>query len=151
MMRWRRSSSRETSAARARRSSMHPANGRSSRRKRRSLPRAERGRSFARRPIPPLPPAMAFRAGAQVTDLEFVQFHPTVMQVDGAPRFLLSEALRGEGAHLVNEPGERFMARYEAEGELASRDLVSRAMVREAERTGKPVYLTMAHLDARYV
>jgi L-aspartate oxidase len=95
--------------------------------------------------------AMALRAGARVTDLEFVQFHPTVMQVDGAPRFLLSEALRGEGAHLVNEAGERFMTRYEAAGELASRDLVSRAMVREAERTGGHVYLTMAHLDRAYV
>jgi L-aspartate oxidase len=95
--------------------------------------------------------AMALLAGARVSDLEFVQFHPTVMQVDGAPRFLLSEALRGEGAHLVNDAGERFMARYEAAGELASRDLVSRAMVREAERTGGRVYLTMAHLDPAYV
>ena len=95
--------------------------------------------------------AMAFRAGAQVIDLEFVQFHPTVMQVQGAPRFLLSEALRGEGAWLVNEAGERFMQRYEPAGELASRDLVSRALVRESERTGAPVYLTMAHLDPTYV
>jgi L-aspartate oxidase len=94
---------------------------------------------------------MAFRAGARVSDLEFVQFHPTVMQVDGAPRFLLSEALRGEGAYLVNAAGERFMSRYEAAGDLASRDLVSRAMVRESERTGAPVYLTMAHLDPVYV
>jgi L-aspartate oxidase len=95
--------------------------------------------------------AIAFRAGARVTDLEFVQFHPTVMQVEGAPRFLLSEALRGEGARLVNEAGDRFVQRYEPAGDLASRDLVSRAMVREAERTGRPVYLTMAHLDATYV
>jgi L-aspartate oxidase len=95
--------------------------------------------------------AMAFRAGARVTDLEFVQFHPTVMNVPDAPRFLLSEALRGEGAALVNDKGERFMARYEPAGDLASRDLVSRAMVREAERTGAPVYLTMSHLDAGYV
>jgi L-aspartate oxidase len=95
--------------------------------------------------------AMAFDAGARVTDLEFVQFHPTVMQVPGAPRFLLSEALRGEGAHLVNAAGERFVQRYEPAGELASRDLVSRAMVREMERTGAPVYLTVAHLDREYV
>jgi L-aspartate oxidase len=95
--------------------------------------------------------AMAFRAGARVSDLEFVQFHPTVMNVPDAPRFLLSEALRGEGARLVNDKGERFMQRYETAGDLASRDLVSRAMVREAERTGAPVYLTMAHLDAEYV
>jgi L-aspartate oxidase len=95
--------------------------------------------------------AMAFRAGARVADLEFVQFHPTVMHVQGAPRFLLSEALRGEGAWLINGAGERFMQRYEPAGELASRDLVSRAIVREIERTGAPVYLTMAHLEANYV
>jgi L-aspartate oxidase len=95
--------------------------------------------------------AMAFRAGARVIDLEFVQFHPTVMNVAGAPRFLLSEALRGEGARLVNAAGERFVQRYEPAGDLASRDLVSRAMVREAERTGAPVYLTMAHLDPAFV
>ena len=95
--------------------------------------------------------AMAFRAGARVSDLEFVQFHPTVMNVPHAPRFLLSEALRGEGARLVNHAGEPFMTRYEPAGDLASRDLVSRAMVKEAERTGAPVYLTMAHLDADYV
>ena len=95
--------------------------------------------------------AMAFRAGAVISDLEFVQFHPTVMNVPGSPRFLLSEALRGEGAALVNAAGERFMERYEPAGDLASRDLVSRAMVREAERTGAPVYLTLAHLDPGYV
>ena len=86
-------------------------------------------------------------AGARVTDLEFVQFHPTALDVPGAPRFLLSEALRGEGAQLLNADGERFMTRYEAAGELASRDLVSRAIVREQRRTGRPVYLSMSHLD----
>jgi L-aspartate oxidase len=95
--------------------------------------------------------AMAFEAGARVADLEFVQFHPTVLSVDGAPRFLLSEALRGEGARLVNEAGERFVQRDEPAGDLASRDLVSRAIVREAQRTGAPVYLSMAHLDPDYV
>jgi L-aspartate oxidase len=89
-------------------------------------------------------------AGARVTDLEFVQFHPTALDVPGAPRFLLSEALRGEGAQLVNADGERFMTRYEAAGELASRDLVSRAIVREQRRTGQPVYLSMAHLDPEW-
>jgi L-aspartate oxidase len=89
-------------------------------------------------------------AGARVTDLEFVQFHPTALDVPGAPRFLLSEALRGEGAHLVNADGERFMTRYEAAGELASRDLVSRAIVREQRRTGQPVFLSMAHLDPEW-
>jgi L-aspartate oxidase len=94
---------------------------------------------------------MAFRAGALVTDLEFVQFHPTALSVPGAPRFLLSEALRGEGARLVNEAGEAFMSRYEPAGDLAARDLVARAIVREAERTQAPIYLTMAHLDADHV
>ena len=95
--------------------------------------------------------AMAFQAGARVADLEFVQFHPTVLSVSGAPRFLLSEALRGEGARLVNAHGESFMERYDPAGDLASRDLVSRAMVREAERTASPVYLTMAHLSAAFI
>jgi L-aspartate oxidase len=95
--------------------------------------------------------AMAFEAGARVTDLEFIQFHPTALSVEGAPRFLLSEALRGEGAWLVNAEGERFVHRYEAAGDLASRDLVARAIVREVERTNAPVYLSMAHLDHDYV
>jgi L-aspartate oxidase len=95
--------------------------------------------------------AMAFEAGARVADLEFVQFHPTVLSAEGAPRFLLSEALRGEGARLVNQAGERFVQRYEPAGDLASRDLVARAIVREAERTGAPVYLSMAHMDPDYV
>jgi L-aspartate oxidase len=95
--------------------------------------------------------AIAFEAGARVADLEFVQFHPTVLNVEGAPRFLLSEALRGEGARLVNAAGERFVQHYEPAGDLASRDLVARAIVKEVQRTGAPVYLSMAHLDADYV
>jgi L-aspartate oxidase len=95
--------------------------------------------------------AMAFEAGARVTDLEFIQFHPTALNVAGAPRFLLSEALRGEGARLVNQAGEGFVKRYEPAGDLASRDLVARAIVREVQRTGAPVFLTMAHLDPDYV
>jgi L-aspartate oxidase len=95
--------------------------------------------------------AMAFDAGARVADLEFVQFHPTVLSVEGAPRFLLSEALRGEGARLINDAGEPFMSRYEPAGDLASRDLVARAIVKEVARTGALVYLTMAHLDADYI
>ena len=95
--------------------------------------------------------ALAWRAGARVADLEFVQFHPTALAVAGAPRFLLSEALRGEGAWLVNRDGERFMARYEAAGELASRDRVSRAIMQEQARTNGPVYLTLEHLDPEWV
>jgi len=90
---------------------------------------------------------LAWFAGARVTDLEFVQFHPTALDVPGAPRCLLSEALRGEGAELLNAQGERFMTRYEPQGELASRDLVSRAIVREQARTGGSVFLSMAKHD----
>jgi L-aspartate oxidase len=95
--------------------------------------------------------AMAFRAGAAVADLEFVQFHPTALNVPGQPRFLLSEALRGEGARLLNADGEPFMARYDPAGDLAPRDRVSRAIVREAARTGKPVFLSLEDLDADFV
>jgi L-aspartate oxidase len=94
---------------------------------------------------------LAWRAGARVADLEFVQFHPTALAVPGAPRFLLSEALRGEGAWLLNGEGERFMTNYERAGELASRDRVSRAIVKEATRTGQPVFLSLQHLDAEWV
>jgi L-aspartate oxidase len=74
-----------------------------------------------------------------------------VLNVEGAPRFLLSEALRGEGARLVNEAGEPFMTRYDPAGDLAPRDVVARAIIREVERTGAPVYLTVTHLDAQFV
>jgi L-aspartate oxidase len=95
--------------------------------------------------------AMAFLAGARVVDMEFVQFHPTVLQAPNVPRFLLSEALRGEGARLINVRGEAFMSRYEAAGDLASRDLVARAIVRESERTGAPVFLSVTHLNSAFV
>ena len=95
--------------------------------------------------------AIAYRAGAAVADLEFVQFHPTALKMPGQPRFLLSEALRGEGARLINAAGEPFMARYDSAGDLAPRDRVARGIVREEERTGGSVYLTLAHLDAAYV
>ena len=95
--------------------------------------------------------AMGFRAGATVADLEFVQFHPTALKVEGQPRFLLSEALRGEGARLINADGEAFVSRYESAGDLASRDRVSRAIAREEARTGQPVYLSLQQLDPDYV
>lgn len=91
--------------------------------------------------------AMAWRAGAELMDMEFYQFHPTAFAQPGAPRFLLSEALRGEGAWLVNASGERFMERYDRRLELAPRDVVARAILRES-RLG-PVYLDMRHLDAQ--
>src|SRR6185437_14159624 len=76
--------------------------------------------------------AMAYRAGAEVCDMEFYQFHPTALSLPGAPRFLLSEALRGEGAYLRNSRGERFMERYHPLKELAPRDVVARAITRES-------------------
>lgn len=95
--------------------------------------------------------SMAFHAGARVIDLEFVQFHPTALRVDGHPRFLLSEALRGEGARLVNAADERFMSRYDPAGDLAPRDRVARAIEREVQKTGAPVYLSLRHLDPEFV
>jgi L-aspartate oxidase len=95
--------------------------------------------------------AMAWRAGARVSDLEFVQFHPTVLHVPDAPRYLVSEAVRGEGARLVNADGEAFMTRYDARGDLAPRDVVATSMVREAARTGRRVYLSLAHLDGDWM
>ena len=96
--------------------------------------------------------AMAYRAGAEISDIEFVQFHPTALHVEGAPRFLLSEALRGEGAQLRNQEGERFMERYHPLQELAPRDVVARAIVAEMNRTGTPhVYLDLTHREAGFV
>jgi L-aspartate oxidase len=95
--------------------------------------------------------ALAWRAGARICDMEFVQFHPTALAVPGHPRTLLSEALRGEGARLINASGERFTARYDPAGDLAPRDRVARAIVRETRRTGQPVFLSLAHLDSGFV
>ena len=96
--------------------------------------------------------AIAYRAGATLTDMEFVQFHPTSLYVPRAPQFLLSEAMRGEGALLVNIKGERFMPRYNPKAELAPRDVVSRAIVSEMVKTkSEHVYLDLRHLDAGFV
>ena len=96
--------------------------------------------------------AMAYAAGAEVCDLEFVQFHPTVLAAPGAPRFLLTEALRGEGGRLRNDQGEFFMHRYNEQAELAPRDIVSRSIAAEMMRTGRPwVYLDMTHLAASFL
>jgi L-aspartate oxidase len=87
--------------------------------------------------------AAAYRAGAELRDMEFVQFHPTVLNIPNAPRFLLTEALRGEGAHIVNERGERFV------DELLTRDEVSRAVFRQLRtRQGGMVFLDMSHIAA---
>jgi L-aspartate oxidase len=96
--------------------------------------------------------AMAYRAGAEIGDIEFVQFHPTALHVEGAPRFLLSEAMRGEGAYLRNADGDRFMERYHPLKELAPRDVVARAIVSEMNRTGAGhVYLDLTHREAGFV
>jgi L-aspartate oxidase len=95
--------------------------------------------------------ALAYHAGARLADLEFVQFHPTALKRPNAPRFLISEALRGEGARLVNQRGEAFMVRYHESGDLAPRDVVARSIVREEERVGGDVFLRLDHLDPDYV
>jgi len=94
--------------------------------------------------------AMAFRAGARIRDVEFFQFHPTTLYIAGSARHLITEAVRGEGGHLVDEKGERFTFRYHPSGELAPRDVVSRAIVSHLASTGGScVYLSLAHLGER--
>lgn len=95
--------------------------------------------------------ALAAHAGAELADMEFYQFHPTAFSFPGVPRFLLSEALRGEGAWLRNHRGERFMERYHPQLELAPRDVVARAIAREAMaehgQQALPVFLDMRHVS----
>ena len=92
--------------------------------------------------------AMAIRAGALMRDMEMVQFHPTLLYVAGLERRLITEALRGHGAHIRNSMGERFMVGQHELAELAPRDVVSRAINREMHRTGDPAaFLDVTHLD----
>jgi L-aspartate oxidase len=96
--------------------------------------------------------AIAFRAGALMRDMEFMQFHPTVLYIAGSSRTLITEAVRGEGAYLVDAQGYRFMKDYDPRLELAPRDVVSKSIVAQMEKTQSAcVYLTLAHLDPEYV
>ncbi len=92
--------------------------------------------------------AAAYRAGAELRDMEFMQFHPTVLYVAGSARYLISEAVRGEGAYLRDVHGVRFMPQQDPRAELAPRDVVSRAIFRTMESTQHPnVYLDLSHID----
>lgn len=98
--------------------------------------------------------AMAWRAGAQLRDLEFFQFHPTALTKAGAPRFLISEAVRGEGAQLIDSKGHRFAFDYHADGELAPRDIVSRAIFSHLQKDEIPedrVWLDLSSIDPQHI
>jgi L-aspartate oxidase len=96
--------------------------------------------------------AAAWRAGAELRDMEFMQFHPTVLYVAGSARFLITEAVRGEGAYLLDKDGHRFMPAVDPRAERATRDVVARAIFDTMERTQHPnVYLDLSHLDPAHV
>ena len=96
--------------------------------------------------------AIAYRAGVELRDMEFIQFHPTVLYIAGGSRSLITEAARGEGGRLVDKNGYRFMPEYDERAELAPRDVVSRAIVAQMEKTQHPcVYLDLSHLDKTLV
>ncbi len=96
--------------------------------------------------------SLAYRAGAQLRDMEFVQFHPTVLYIAGSSRSLITEAVRGEGAYLVDVTGKRFMGEYDSRAELAPRDIVSQSIIKQMELTKHPsVYLDLSHLDQDHV
>lgn len=114
------------------------------------------GQIFARTTNPPNATgdgmAMAFRAGAELQDMEFVQFHPTALYLPSSPPFLLSEAMRGEGGQLRNNKGEAFMQRYHPLGGLAPRDIVARAIWAEMAATrARHVYLDVTHLGSNFI
>jgi len=96
--------------------------------------------------------ALAYRAGAEITDLEFCQFHPTALRLPGIPPFLISEAVRGEGGILRNVDGHRFMSDYAPDAELAPRDIVARGIVAEMRKTRSDrVFLDVTHLPRKTV
>ncbi|AFY73971.1 L-aspartate oxidase [Synechococcus sp. PCC 7502] len=92
--------------------------------------------------------AIAWRAGAVIRDMEFIQFHPTALAIPNAPRFLISEAVRGEGAYLIDHLGDRFVFNYDPKGELAPRDVVSRAIFKHLQITQEPtVFLDLSPIS----
>ena len=96
--------------------------------------------------------ALAYRAGVQLRDMEFIQFHPTVLYIAGSSRSLITEAVRGEGAYLVDSNGHRFMPDYDDRAELAPRDVVSQSIIRQMESTKHAnVFLDLSHLDSDHV
>ncbi|MEF8873136.1 MAG: L-aspartate oxidase [Candidatus Thermoplasmatota archaeon] len=96
--------------------------------------------------------AVAYRSGADIVDMEFIQFHPTALYYPEGVSFLISETVRGEGGYLRNEKGDRFMKEYHEEAELAPRDIVARAIVEETEKSDKEnVWLDVTHLDKKYI
>lgn len=96
--------------------------------------------------------AMIYRAGAALRDMEFVQFHPTVLYIAGSSRSLITEAMRGEGAYLIDHQGDRFMPAYDKRAELAPRDVVSQAIVDHMEKNRRSnVFLDLSHLDGDFV
>ncbi|HNZ71820.1 MAG TPA: L-aspartate oxidase [Prolixibacteraceae bacterium] len=96
--------------------------------------------------------ALAWNAGAKLTDMEFIQFHPTALMIPGQDAFLLSEAIRGEGAYLLDKNGERFMQKIHPMAELAPRDTVASAIYNQMKKDQtQNVYLTLQHLDKNYI
>ena len=95
--------------------------------------------------------ALAWQAGARLADMEFIQFHPTALAVDGEDAYLISEAVRGEGAHLIDKYGERFMLKLHPMAELAPRDVVASAIFRRMQETNSTIFLSLRHLDSSFL